>query len=149
MVVDRSGTTCLLALLGRIYPEYFIIFQIMVALDISSHYIHMYKQLLSGSNSHKKMDQKENFLLRQYYSNEYILFVFCVGNEWFFLFWYIQNFSQGWHLWGDVYIVDLIVQIAFPIMCAKQFMNVLQFKSAAAFVVEQDVIERKRAKSKK
>jgi CDP-diacylglycerol--inositol 3-phosphatidyltransferase len=39
MVTDRSTTACLLVHLATLYPTYAFIFQVLVALDLSSHYM--------------------------------------------------------------------------------------------------------------
>lgn len=43
MVTDRSTTAGLTAYLGHIYPNYMVIFQCLIGLDLSSHYMHMYR----------------------------------------------------------------------------------------------------------
>lgn len=43
MVTDRSSTACLLIYLAILYPELAVYAQIITAIDISSHYMHMYR----------------------------------------------------------------------------------------------------------
>ncbi len=43
MVTDRSSTAGLTAYLGHIYPEYMAVFLVLIGLDLSSHYMHMYR----------------------------------------------------------------------------------------------------------
>lgn len=43
MVTDRSTTAGLTMYLGHIYPRYMVAFQFLVGLDLSSHYMHMYR----------------------------------------------------------------------------------------------------------
>lgn len=43
MVTDRSTTAGLTAYLGHIYPEYMAGFLVLIGLDLSSHYMHMYR----------------------------------------------------------------------------------------------------------
>ena len=50
------------------YPEFTLLFQVVVALDISSHWMQMYSSLLHGENSHKVTDLSANPLMRLYYS---------------------------------------------------------------------------------
>ncbi|CAG8698609.1 11480_t:CDS:2, partial [Ambispora leptoticha] len=69
MVTDRSTTSCLLCFLASIYPSWAIVFQLLIALDLSSHYMHMYSSLTAGSESHKKVSETSNPWLRLYYSN--------------------------------------------------------------------------------
>jgi CDP-diacylglycerol--inositol 3-phosphatidyltransferase len=39
----RCTTSCLLCYLSSAYPQYAILFQFLIALDFSSHYMHMYR----------------------------------------------------------------------------------------------------------
>ena len=43
MVTDRSTTAGLTAYLGHIYPEQMAVFLVLIGLDLSSHYMHMYR----------------------------------------------------------------------------------------------------------
>lgn len=43
MVTDRSTTAGLTAYLAHIYPEYMAGFLVLIGLDLSSHYMHMYR----------------------------------------------------------------------------------------------------------
>eukprot|EP00879_Flechtneria_rotunda_P007575 GHRR01007946.1.p1 GENE.GHRR01007946.1~~GHRR01007946.1.p1 ORF type:complete len:173 (-),score=43.28 GHRR01007946.1:166-684(-) len=52
----RVATTGLLALLCSTYPQYHIIFILLIALDIFSHWFQMYSTLLAGSSTHKVSD---------------------------------------------------------------------------------------------
>jgi len=49
----RVATTGLLALLCATYPGFHIIFILLIALDIFSHWFQMYSTLLAGSTTHK------------------------------------------------------------------------------------------------
>ena len=42
MVTDRCTTSCLLCFLASAYPKFALLFQALITLDFSSHYIHMY-----------------------------------------------------------------------------------------------------------
>ena len=69
MVTDRCTTGCLLCFLSSAYPEYTFLFQILVSIDLASHYIHMYSTLNQGVSSHKKIPEDQSWLLRLYYGN--------------------------------------------------------------------------------
>ena len=43
MVTDRSTTAGLTAYLGHIYPQFMTVFLVLIGLDLSSHYMHMYR----------------------------------------------------------------------------------------------------------
>ena len=55
MVTDRCATSSLICYLCVIYPQYCLVWQLLVSLDLSSHYMHMYAMLSSGSASHKNV----------------------------------------------------------------------------------------------
>jgi CDP-diacylglycerol--inositol 3-phosphatidyltransferase len=72
MVTDRCTTACLIVFLSSAFPRWAIVFQGLIALDLASHYMHMYATLVvSGTNaSHKSIDESKNWLLRLYYTNK-------------------------------------------------------------------------------
>ncbi|RDA85350.1 hypothetical protein CP532_1265 [Ophiocordyceps camponoti-leonardi (nom. inval.)] len=96
MVTDRCTTSCLLVFLSSAFPRWAILFQCLIALDFSSHYMHMYATLVVGGadSSHKNIDKSQSRLLNLYYSNKIVLFVFCSLNEVFFIALYLLSFSS-------------------------------------------------------
>ncbi|KAK0546910.1 phosphatidylinositol synthase 1 (CDP-alcohol phosphatidyltransferase1) [Tilletia horrida] len=90
MVTDRCTTSCLLCFLTSAYPNAAVIFQGLITLDFSSHYIHMYSSLLTGSKSHKIVTSDVSRILWYYYNDSRILFLFCAGNELFFVCLYLM-----------------------------------------------------------
>ncbi|KAF9870501.1 cdp-diacylglycerol-inositol 3-phosphatidyltransferase pis [Colletotrichum karsti] len=96
MVTDRCTTSCLLVFLSCAFPRWTIVFQMLLSLDFSSHYIHMYATLTMGGsdNSHKNVDKSRSWLLNLYYTNKTVLFIFCALNELFFIALYLLSFSS-------------------------------------------------------
>lgn len=96
MVTDRCTTTCLLVFLSTAKPGLSMIFQLLISLDFTSHYMHMYATLaMGGSNSsHKQIDESRNWIMHLYYSNRNVLFVCCAMNELFFIGLYLLCFSS-------------------------------------------------------
>ncbi|KAH7321207.1 CDP-alcohol phosphatidyltransferase-domain-containing protein [Stachybotrys elegans] len=96
MVTDRCTTSCLLVFLSSAFPRFAIVFQGLIALDFSSHYMHMYATLVVGGadSSHKNIDKSQNWMLNLYYTNKAVLFVFCFLNELFFIALYLLSFSS-------------------------------------------------------
>ncbi|KAK4651220.1 phosphatidylinositol synthase 1 (CDP-alcohol phosphatidyltransferase1) [Podospora pseudocomata] len=96
MVTDRCTTSCLLTFLASAFPRWAILFQLLISLDLASHYMHMYATLaLGGSNtSHKNVDKSRSFLLNLYYTNKNVLFIACFLNEAFFVGLYLLSFSS-------------------------------------------------------
>ncbi|KAB8271010.1 phosphatidylinositol synthase [Aspergillus minisclerotigenes] len=96
MITDRCTTTCLLVFLASAFPRWSIIYQGLIGLDYSSHYIHMYATLAMGGSrqSHKNIDENRPWVMRLYYSNTYVLFTVCALNELFFIALYLLSFSS-------------------------------------------------------
>ncbi|KAI5198386.1 CDP-diacylglycerol-inositol 3-phosphatidyltransferase PIS [Aureobasidium subglaciale] len=69
MVTDRCTTTCLLVFLATAMPRWAMVFQLLISLDLASHYMHMYATLSMGEQSHKIVDARRSWLLHLYYSN--------------------------------------------------------------------------------
>ncbi|XP_071836793.1 uncharacterized protein [Apostichopus japonicus] len=43
LVTDRCTSTCLMVMLSSLHPEYMILLQILLSLDIASHWFHHYR----------------------------------------------------------------------------------------------------------
>ena len=83
MVTDRCTTACLLCFLSTAYPRLQLLFQFLITLDFSSHYIHMYscvslprqrlladvRSLVTGSSSHKAVTSDVSRILWLYYND--------------------------------------------------------------------------------
>jgi len=61
--------SCLLCFLASAYPRLALVFMFLISLDFSSHYIHMYASVASGSTSHKKVTKEQSWILWSYYNN--------------------------------------------------------------------------------
>ncbi|QRW14465.1 CDP-alcohol phosphatidyltransferase [Ceratobasidium sp. AG-Ba] len=110
MVTDRCTTSCLLCYLASRYTSYATLFQMLITLDFSSHYMHMYSSLVTGSKSHKAVTSEVSRILWYYYNNSVLkssasagssvanihqltLFIFCACNELFFVALYLLSFG--------------------------------------------------------
>lgn len=51
-----------------------------------------YSSLNQGVSSHKKIPKEQSWILRQYYGNNIVLFLFCACNELFFVSIYLLSF---------------------------------------------------------
>ncbi|KAJ1841854.1 phosphatidylinositol synthase 1 (CDP-alcohol phosphatidyltransferase1), partial [Coemansia sp. RSA 2708] len=101
MVTDRCTTTVLLTYLAQLYGSRVLalIFCLIISLDISSHYMQMYSQLITGKTNHKQMDQNAHWILKAYYTDRKVLFAFCFGNEAFFLLLYLNKYLPYYALY--------------------------------------------------
>ena len=79
MVTDRCTTACLLVFLSSAFPRFAILFQGLIALDLASHYMHMYATIVVGGvdTSHKNIDKTQSWLLNLYYTNK-VSFFLCL-----------------------------------------------------------------------
>ncbi|OWB63949.1 hypothetical protein B5S32_g4444 [[Candida] boidinii] len=142
MVTDRCSTTSLICFLSAIYPNWCILWQILVSLDLSSHYIHMYASLSSGSTSHKKIDDNQNFLLKLYYSNRNVLFIVCFFNEAFYMALYLSYYDIYKLPLINLTLPQIVAYISFPIWFFKQITNIIQLCGAAHILADLDAKER-------
>ncbi|KAI8598909.1 hypothetical protein EDD21DRAFT_308743, partial [Dissophora ornata] len=142
---NRCTTACLLCYLALKYPSYALVFQFLIALDVSSHYMHMYSSLTSGASSHKKISESSNFILRAYYSNNNVLFAFCFANELFFVILYLFSFGYQNSALGKILLYPLAA-LTGPICLGKQIINCIQFANASKSLAQLDVEERKQSR---
>ncbi|KAI8360264.1 CDP-alcohol phosphatidyltransferase-domain-containing protein [Mortierella sp. GBAus27b] len=146
MVTDRCTTACLLCFLASAYPSYALVFQFLIALDVSSHYMHMYSSLTSGATSHKKISESSNFILRAYYSNNHVLFAFCFANELFFVLLYLLSFGFQASSGTVKFVLYTLAVLTGPICAGKQIINCIQFANASKSLAQLDIEERKQAR---
>ncbi|CAR23288.1 CDP-diacylglycerol--inositol 3-phosphatidyltransferase [Lachancea thermotolerans] len=141
MVTDRSTTSSLICFLCVLFPRYAPVFQLLISLDLSSHYLHMYATLSTGGASHKTIE-KEQWLLYMYYSRRWVLFTVCAFNELFYLALYLYGFPQLKHfdvpLWGRAHIGGVMAAVCLPGYVFKQVANVIQLKRAALLLASKD-----------
>jgi len=154
MVTDRCTTACLLCYLASGYPQYALAFQGLIALDFSSHYMHMYSSLVTGSRSHKTVTSEVSWILWSYYNNATTLFLFCAGNELFYVALYLMKWDHtpiGAYLPKDLAINSYLASwtlaqlLAAPtslICVAKNIINVVQLWKASKILVGVDLAER-------
>lgn len=138
MVTDRCATSSLICYLCVIYPNYCFFWQLLVSLDLSSHYMHMYAMLSAGSTSHKNVDKEQSQILNLYYTNRTVLFVVCLINELFYVALYLHSFNFFW--FGTV-----LAWASVPVWAFKQFANVIQLKAAALILANMDATEKSKA----
>ncbi|XP_053908986.1 CDP-diacylglycerol--inositol 3-phosphatidyltransferase [Cuculus canorus] len=81
MLTDRLCSLCLQLNLSLLYPRAAPLFQLSIAADIASHWLHMHCATLQGGGSHKSVGGEGPSVLRLYYSSRPLLFLLCAGNE--------------------------------------------------------------------
>lgn len=133
MVTDRSTTAGLLCFLSVTYPSWAVLFQTLLALDISSHYMHMYANLSNGATSHKNVSEESSKLLHLYYTRRDVLFTVCFFNESWHSALYLMAFDK-FYTFGYWLLI-----ISTPLFLFKQFANVIQLQRAALILANIDV----------
>ncbi|GAU89696.1 hypothetical protein RvY_02213 [Ramazzottius varieornatus] len=137
MLTDRCGTLCLIMVLGHFYPKWMMLFQMDIFLDITSHWIHMYSQMIKGTTSHKLIDLSEHWLLRVYYSSRTVLFWMCAGNEVFYAALYMLHFTEG-----PIGLFRILAYVTAPVAVVKAGISGIQLVAALRNVAAFDVEER-------
>mmetsp|Transcript_61292 Transcript_61292/g.164636 ORF Transcript_61292/g.164636 Transcript_61292/m.164636 type:complete len:210 (-) Transcript_61292:136-765(-) len=129
MVTDRCCSAALFAVLTVMYPGAPAFgFCMLLALDLASHYCHVYSKLLSGETSHKKLSDDEPWILKIYYGSQLALFTLCLTNESFFVFLYMLAYAQIPGDFAASYhgLLTGLVYILAPFALMKQITNLLQ-----------------------
>lgn len=119
----------------------------------------MYSTLATGGSSHKIVTKKQSRILYSYYHNPMTLFIFCAGNELFFVSLYLSHYyrtpsqfisrlldSLEPYLIFDLFVKSargmtwpiIIAFLTFPICFGKQLINCVQFWKASQAVVDKD-----------
>lgn len=135
MVTDRCATSSLICYLCVLYPLFCVPFQLLVLLDLASHYMHMYAMLTAGLLSHKEVDELLR-LLTLYYTNRNVLFCVCLVNELFYVALYLHYYSFFW-------LGTALAWASAPIWLFKQVANVVQLQKAAIILAIKDTEDRK------
>jgi len=151
MVVDRCSTSCLLCYLSVAYPAWALWFQFLIALDFSSHYMHMYSSLATGSRSHKLVQSDVSHILWLYYNNSLTLFLVCTGNELFYVALYLAKWVStpldprlgAIHPWlADLTWASALACVCGPVWILKNIINFVQLWKASKILVGIDLAER-------
>ena len=131
MVTDRCSTALLLSVLAIIYPKYFQIYLLLMALDISSHWM----QMKAAGQMHHKSSSR-NFVVSFYYDNYYFFGYCCVGAEFFYIFMYALRFCP--EEWYKQYVYMIAFYVMLPGCAIKQFVNVCQLAAASTAIASGD-----------
>lgn len=136
MVTDRCGITVMNMGLAVLYPQYAILFQLYVFVDIGSHWAHTANSV--GKGSHHK-EQNHNFLLRLYYTNRLVLFFVCSVNECFFVLLYMLNWTKGPQVYAGFGVVELLALFCIPVVTFKTIVSVIQGRTAFVEIGKRDM----------
>lgn len=134
-LTDRISLMGLCATLSSLYPRHSFLFLLSMAIDIGSHWAHIWSTLIHGKASHKTMDESENPILRIYYSSRIVLFAMCAGNEMFYGFLYLLYF------YADIQAIEVVVYVTAPIAVIKSLISVIQLTKACTNFAVIDLAE--------
>ena len=122
--IDRMTLATITVLLIHIEPCYWLFWLFILLLDCGSHFMHLYASLPQSQLNHKQVDDSENKLLKQYYSNKAVLFLSCLIHDlficvvfiyhyypvkWLFVFWII--FGIGFVHKTIIHVLQIISAI--------------------------------------
>jgi CDP-diacylglycerol--inositol 3-phosphatidyltransferase len=126
--IDRITIASLLLILAKLYPSLWLLFCLLMALDLGSHFIHLYSTSLSGAASHKKLEDHNSRLLERYYNHRVTLFSICFFYDAFllaaFMFHFYPNNAFTW-----------IMVACFPGFFVKLVVHILQINAACRRLV--------------
>ncbi len=141
MLTDRASTACFLMALCVLYPSYSFLFQMSMALDIVSHWLHLHVSSISGERSHKSISLEGNPILRVYYTSRVVLFVMCAGNELFYSMLYLLAHCEG-PQFLTMSLFRVILYVSLPIWFAKSAISVIHLFVASYNIAQIDCNDR-------
>jgi len=170
MVTDRCATSLLMVGLTAMYPEYAFHFQMLIGLDICSHWVQMTSTFVTGAGSHKTIDLSKNIFLYYYYTSRPVLFFVCAANEWLWSMLYVVFFMHNRDI-SDAYealstpppadcswalplsiagttlsVWQWIAWGCLPVSAFKNVVNVIQLLSASSDLGGADIADRAKAR---
>lgn len=134
--LDRVTLACGLCAVIFYYPQYWLISCFALALDMSSHFFHLYLTHLQGDKSHKTVTNRMPKLLRWYYGNRLVLFFSCLLHEFFIVF-VLASYFYPKIIW-----IKLIACLLFPAFIFKTIIHLVQLGTALVRIAEIDAIEK-------
>jgi len=133
MLTDRISTICLLMTLGHLYTNLFTVFQVLLSVDIVSHWLHFFSANIQGRSSHKSLDGETNLLLRLYYERKLVLTIVCAAEQLFYCSMLVYKYED--HI--SNYCISLMV-LCTPAILFKNMINLIQIYGACQAMVNID-----------
>lgn len=119
MITDRVSTMCLLMNLSNLYIGYSQIFQLLLIIDIVSHWLHFFSAKLDDHQKSHKNFGVNIPLMRLYYQNKIVLTSICAFEQIFLASLLLYNFEK-------TIICLSLTMISIPGMLFKNWINILQ-----------------------
>ena len=140
--LSSTALSCLLALLVLVVFTGDLVVALLaflcvalVLLDVGSHWLQMYSQLLASKSSHKDVDRSAFFLLRLYYTNRIFMGVCCVSAEVLYLCALALSDAKAASVKGVKAFAGILpsaVTLSVPIGFVPTFSVVLQHRASLA-----------------
>lgn len=128
--IDRASTVVTFMILAVLYPSHWAFFCLMLALEIFSHICQVYSTVFSSEQSHKLVGHKQSFLLRQYYTNRWVLCFACASHDlWLGLIYLYYFFPHATLLY--------LTFICLPGFILKTLVHLIQIFSVFRFVTQE------------
>lgn len=134
MLTDRVSTMCLLMFLAHLYVDHFFLIQLLLAIDIVSHWFHFFSANIQGKRSHKLLDGEANFLMRLYYENKFVLTTVCAMEQIFYCSLVIYHYESA----QLSHLLVWPIAISLPAFVFKNYINLLQICRASQVMASTD-----------
>ncbi len=122
-MIDRVATAALLLILACKFPGAWLLFCSLMIIDLSSHFMHLYKTSILGGGNHKHAYASHNRILDLYYNNRAVLFILCFCHD----AWLISLF---WYAFAPSHWLIVPLVLFAPGLIAKTLIHLLQFYRA-------------------
>lgn len=127
MLTDRVSTMCLVMNLGILYSNSFQIFQLLLIIDIVSHWLHFFTAKLDNqSGSHKNFGSNIP-LIHLYYQNKLVLTTICALEQIFYASLLIYHFENDYYSY-------YLALMSFPGLLFKNWVNILQIYNSCIVI---------------
>ena len=127
MISDRTSCSTIYMILSILYPAYTYCFVTCFFLDFGSHFLQFCSSALMKSDSHKGKNEKENFLVKFYYSNGLFFGICVVCSEIASVFLIILNKSSYIYSFKIAHVANVILV---AILTTKMTINGFQWLGA-------------------
>lgn len=125
---DRMFVACWMIVLTVFYPKLWLIFMLILSLDLMSHLFHMYASMQQGKNSHKEQDQYQSRLLQFYYAHSWFMFLVCLFHDLWISALILNYFYSSFY-------TKIAVFFFTPFMLFKGYLHLMQLFSSSKSLI--------------
>jgi CDP-diacylglycerol--inositol 3-phosphatidyltransferase len=143
MLTDRCATLAILIRLAALCPKATLVFQLLAALDVASHYAHIVATLRCQRTNHKNINKDASIWLRLYYNDRRVLATVCAATELFYVLLYLLAMNEV----SPNTLFCLVLTPCAALCAFKQLTNVVQLRDAMGELITLDLEQRRKVKS--